>query len=64
MQKVPSAFTFFAIANKVTYQFEIHIKKRSAQKKRIRIHLSKIDIRYIFHISSLLHLFSKLTCYF
>ena len=32
MQKVPSAFTFFAMANKVTYKFKIHIKRRSTHK--------------------------------
>ena len=32
MQKVAYAFTFFAMANKVTYKFEIHIKKRSTHK--------------------------------
>ena len=32
MQKVASAFTFFAMANQVTYKFEIHIKKRNTHK--------------------------------
>ena len=32
MQKVASAFTFFAMANQVTYKFKIHAKKRSKHK--------------------------------
>ena len=36
MQKVASAFTFFAMANQVTYNLEIRIKKRSTHKADVK----------------------------
>ena len=67
MQKVPSAFTFFAIANKVTYQFEIHIKKRSTQKAEFEFTCLKsilviysIFLHYYTFFQSLLATFDRI----